>query len=35
MKQNNLNIEIIDNFLNKKDFDQLCQLKLVYLPTNN
>ncbi len=28
MKQNSLNIEIIDNFLNKKDFDQLCQLKL-------
>ena len=28
MKQNSLNMKIIDNFLNKEDFDQLCQLKL-------
>ena len=28
MEQNSLNLEIIDNFLNKEDFDQLCQLKL-------
>jgi len=28
MKQNSLNMEIIDDFLNKEDFDQLCLLKL-------
>ena len=31
MKKNNFKIEIIDNFLNKNDFDQLCQLKLDYI----
>ncbi len=31
MKKDNFKIEIIDNFLNKNDFDQLCQLQLDYI----